>query len=71
MDLMGLVVFVQVKIGCREREEKKKLQVGIWEIYVQIEDHRSLDGLWSFKRAARVLVVDIQKVCSLRKFVDN
>ena len=29
MDLMCLVVSVQVKKGCREREEKKKVQVGI------------------------------------------
>ena len=48
MDLMCLVVFVQVKEGCREREEKKKLQVEICEIDVQIEDHGSLDGSWSF-----------------------
>ena len=44
MDLMCLVVSVQVKKGCREWEEKKKVQVGIWEIDVQIEDHGSLDG---------------------------
>ena len=48
MDLICLVVFVQVKKGWREREEKNKLQVGIWEIDVQIEDDESLDGSWYF-----------------------
>ena len=48
MDLMCLVVFVQVKNCFREREEKKKTQVRIWEIDVQIEDHGSLDGSLSF-----------------------